>query len=1121
MTDSEEDLHRLRHDLECFSTAPIFIYPSLEIPPYAPLAPDPATTSLRLATLYRLAEKPAGEWLLLVPVEALVRRILPGRLLLEAAELVVAGEELDRDAIVAALEAGGYQPVDLVQREGEMAVRGGIVDLWAPPLEPALAHPIRLDFFGDQLESIRVFDPATQRAFDRLDEAVVLPASEILFPGDGEAVVQRLRQWRDRLGWADEAADMLEEQLSSRIRFPGIEYATPIVYGEALQSLFDYFPDDLTVVLLEPDRIRQRLAAVWERIRACRDQAMAEGRAVLPGSAIFLDDDSLAQSLADRPVVELASLPDPASPAGSRRQVVCRDHGLLAQEIRLQRHRGQLLGPLVERLAAWRDKAHTVVVGCRDGQHARSMREFLEHYRLQAKDLDRPGLPEDLDAPGLYLVGMAPRHGFDLEEEGVHYVSMPELFGERPQAGGKRVRRSRARGEALRIDEIQPGDVVVHRDHGLGRFKGLAKMELAGVEGDFFTIEYQGGDLLYVPVDRLFLVSRYQGLGDREARLDRLGSSRWQQTRKKVQEAVWEVAQQLLTIQAARQTRPGIRFSPPGPLYHAVEESFGFDETPGQRQAIEEVLADMMRDHPMDRLICGDVGYGKTEVAVRAAVKAMEDGYQVAMLVPTTVLAEQHFATFSQRFRGLPLELGCLSRFRTPAEQRRILARLADGRLDFVVGTHRLLSRDVRFHRLGLLIVDEEHRFGVSHKEKLKKLRAEVDVLTLTATPIPRTLQLSLLGIRDLSVISTPPGRRRAVKTYLAEHDPLVIREAVWRELQRGGQVFVVHNRIQSIERLAEGVARLVPMARIGVGHAKMGARELEEVMVRFINHDLDVLVCTTIIESGLDIPNAGTIIINRADRFGLADIYQLRGRVGRSDRQSYAYLLVPSLEHVSQEAKKRLRALMDCTELGSGYRLAMNDLQIRGGGNILGVSQSGHITAVGFDLYLELLQATVQDLKDRGEKREAGLTPMDVEVRLAGAFYLPQEYVPDAAQRYHLYRRFSLVRDEAQLADLQDELRDRYGPLPAPALALLEVVRLKIRLARLGIQALEQGPKSLVFHFGEHTPVAPETLVALAAKTPSGGRLLPDGRLVVAIEPGLELEKRLAIVRELLEQIS
>jgi transcription-repair coupling factor (superfamily II helicase) len=601
------------------------------------------------------------------------------------------------------------------------------------------------------------------------------------------------------------------------------------------------------------------------------------------------------------------------------------------------------------------------------------------------------------------------------------------------------------------------------------------------------------------------MVSKYQGLPDKTPRLDKLGGKSWMVTKGKVKEAVWKVAQDLLDLYARRQLEEGHAFSPPDELFHELEESFPFDETQGQLKSINEVLDDLLSDRPMDRLVCGDVGFGKTEVAVRAAFKVILDNFQAAVLVPTTVLAEQHAETFRERFAGFPVRVESLSRFRSAADQKKILQDLAEGRLDLVIGTHRLLSKDVQFKRLGLLIVDEEHRFGVTHKEKIKKLRRRVDVLTLTATPIPRTLQLSLLGVRDLSIISTPPEYRRSVKTFVARHDDLVIKEAVNRELRRGGQTFLVHNRVQSIQEVAHRVQQLAPTARLAVAHGQMPPKQLEEIMVRFIRRDIDVLVCTTIIESGLDIPNANTIIITRADRLGLAEIYQLRGRVGRSNEQAYAYLLVPSLDGLSKDAQQRLRALMDYNELGGGFKLAMSDLQIRGGGNILGESQSGNIAAVGYDLYLDLLQRTVEDLKHRAATGEEPLEAegIEPEINLRLSAYIPEHYIGDPDQRYIAYRKISGLTSSEELEDTREELLDRYGKLPPETINLLEIMSLKLLLRELKIAKLEQGPSLLVFTFLERTPVAPQKILILLKQAKNRIRLTPDNKLVVQAELG------------------
>ncbi|WP_457573921.1 transcription-repair coupling factor [Desulfolithobacter sp.] len=1111
---SDEQLEPLAQDIRLFTNLPVLVYPSFEIPPYTPLAPDPATVALRLATLYQLQEQ-TGPVIVLVSIEALQRRILPPSVLNRYAELVMAGEETDRDQLIESLTRAGYQMCAMVQHEGDMAVRGGIVDIYAPPSSPEMSGPVRLDFFGDTIESIRVFDPVSQRSLYELEEAVLLPASDILFPDH-----EKLEHWRTYLAatareleWNPDQAATLFESLDNQIRFPGIEFSLPLLYPppEPIQTFFDYLPADVIMVQYDPAAVQAKLELVWERITTNYDEGRVKGLALLPPRHLFLDQSDLEESLAGRTLVNLCQLPDPDSPVPPL-TIPCGDHTLLRQEIDIQRRKRGLLAPLADKLVTWLEREDRIYLACRSPRQAKHLGEMLQGYQIRT---GRSDIPLDLTrgtSDQVTLVEHPLSTGFDLVEEKLHILSATELFGEKRLRTGKPGRTRGAEAQPVQVEELDVGDIVVHRDHGLGTFQGLVNMEFAGQRGDFMEIRYRDGDTLYVPVDRLHWVSRYQGLPDQQPRLDRLGSERWQTIKKKVTDAVWKVAQELLEIYARRAIRKGHRFSPPGELYRELEESFPYDETPGQKKAIEEVLDDLTSDQPMDRLVCGDVGYGKTEVAVRAAFKVIEDGYQVAVLVPTTVLAEQHAATFRDRFAGFPVEVACLNRFRSSAEQKKIVAGLADGTVDLVVGTHRLLSKDIVFNRLGLLIVDEEHRFGVTHKEKIKKMRAEVDILTLTATPIPRTLQMSLLGIRDLSVISTPPRRRRAVKTFLARHDQLVIREAVLRELQRGGQLFFVHNRVRTIERVAENVNELVPQARVAVAHGQMPGSQLEEIMVRFINHEIDILVCTTIIESGLDIPNAGTIIINRADHLGLADIYQLRGRVGRSSRQSYAYLLVPSLDALTADAKKRLRALMDCSELGGGFKLAMNDLQIRGGGNLLGVSQSGHIAAVGYDLYLELLQSTVAELKKKTEQGEdAEQAAIDPEINLRLAAFLPESYIADTAQRYHIYRRISAAGSQGpnELADLREELEDRYGNLPGEAATLLQIIGLKHQLREFGIQKLEQGPKALVFSFVDNAPVDPRSILELidsTAREKTPIRLTPDQRLVVPIDESTDI---------------
>jgi transcription-repair coupling factor (superfamily II helicase) len=1099
LTPSETAAQHLVQDLALFSDTPVLYFPGQEIPPYTPLSPDSRTVAERLATLFQVhsADKP---FILVMSIEALLRKVLPRASLAKLAELVMRGEETDLDGLIASLAACGYDAAALVQSVGEFSLRGGILDIFPTGFE----MPVRLDFCGDTVESIRKFDPISQRSVEDLEEIVLLPVSEILYPAAEQElrqVVARFQAAAEELAWDSERVRVMEDCLQHRRRFPGVEFLLPLFHETS--TVLDYLPADTILFFSSPTAIAESLALCRERIAANFAEASAARLPVLPPEQIFLPEEEWQERLARFQQGRFYDFAHPDMAEGEPLEIACGNHVLLKQQLALQRKDQGMMPELARQLQTWLEAGEAVFFACRTRRHAEHMAELLHQYDLPVAISGAP-VEEAISAEReIILVDSPLAAGFDLPEARLHWVSESELFGELRLGTGKKkgVQRSRP---AVSFAELKVGDIVVHTAHGLGRYEGLINIVLGGIANDFFQLVYRDGDKLYVPVDQLKVISKYQGLTETEPKLDKLGGKLWQTRREKVKEEVWKVAQDLLGLYARRAMVEGHAFSPPDELYHEMEESFPYDETAGQLKAINEVLDDLTAPRPMDRLVCGDVGYGKTEVAIRAAFKVVADNFQVAILVPTTVLAEQHAATFRERLQGFPVRVESLTRFRSPAEQKQIIQELGQGRVDIVVGTHRLLSQDVVFKRLGLLIIDEEHRFGVSHKEKLKKLKSQVDVLTLTATPIPRTLQLSLLSIRDLSVISSPPEFRRPVKTFVARDDELVIKEAVVKELQRGGQVFLVHNRVHSIQEMASRVQKLVPEARLAVAHGQMPGKALEEIMVRFVKREIDVLVCTTIIESGLDIPNANTIVITRADRLGLAEIYQLRGRVGRGREQAYAYLLVPSLDGLSKDAQQRLRALMDYNELGGGFKLAMSDLQIRGGGNILGISQSGNIAAVGYDLYLELLQQTVLDLKRKGAAVEQPPEQIEPEINLKISAFLPERYISSTEQRYIAYRRLTNAEQVEELLDLQDEFTDRYGPLPQEAFNLFEVLALKTLLRRWWISKLEQGPANLVFSFHEKTPVTPEKIMRLLEKYKNRARFTPESRLIVTTEPGL-----------------
>ncbi len=1124
----DEDMVALvEEDLKLFTKLPVFTYPGYEIPPYTPLSPDPLTTAARVSTLYGIGETESS-FILVVSAEALMRRTLPGKTLSNNAELLITGEECDRDELLRNLTDCGYEQVALVQSVGEYSVRGGILDIFPPAflVNGGLhSNPLRLDFFGDTVESLRGFNPITQRSISELEEAIILPASDICYPAVDSAPMKSIsaafRRHEEELSWNREASRKLGDQVSQGQRFAGMEFFLPLFYPGDMQvgTVLDFLPPETCLIHFSPEQELQAMQLVHERITNNYLEAEKLHTPALAPEQLFLLPQEMEKGMQDFARIHCSTLTDPKE----LHPLSTTNHQILKQEVTLQRRERGLIPPLSDQIHVWQEQGDQVLLCCRSRRQAHTLTELMEKHQhsieLLPAPVDLTALPKTGDSTSLFLCDQPLSGGFSLSSLGIHLLSESELFGE--MRLGNRKGRKEKKGEPIRFAELHHNDVVVHRDHGLGRYQGISTLELQGVVNDYMLIEYRDNDKLYLPVDRLNLITRYEGLSDREPRVDKLGSQTWRSTTAKVKEEVWKVAQELLDIYARRELRAGRRFSPPGELFHELEESFAYDETAGQDKAITEVIDDLTSDQPMDRLICGDVGYGKTEVAIRAAFKVVEDGLQVAILVPTTVLAEQHAKTFMERMQGFPVTVACINRFRTPTEQKQIIKELAAGKIDIIIGTHRLLSKDVTYRELGLLIIDEEHRFGVAHKEKIKRIKAEVDILTLTATPIPRTLQMSLLSIRDLSVISSPPEHRRPVKTFVARYDDLVIKEAVLKEIRRGGQVFFVHNRVKSIYRMAATVQGLVPEARIAVAHGQMGGKELEEIMVKFVNREIDVLLCTTIIESGLDIPTANTIIINRADMLGLAEIYQLRGRVGRSAKQSFAYLLVPSLDSLSKDSKDRLRALMECNELGGGFKLAMSDLQIRGGGNLLGVSQSGHIAAIGYDLYLDLLQKTVADLKARaasgGEILESIEQP-EPEINLQLSAYIPQDFIPDISQRYVAYRRIAALSTTGDQAydDLLEELTDRYGQLPGETSNLFKIVALKKDLSELGVSKLEKGKDTLVFSFTDNTPLDPARLLnylqpGSKKRKTTPPRLTPDGRLIISA--GLDSTDRLFTV--------
>jgi transcription-repair coupling factor (superfamily II helicase) len=1061
----------------------VHLFPAWDVPAFEPVSPSAAVVADRLATLFYLQE--GREPIVVTTAEALAQRLVPRAVLAGALRYLVQGDELATVELAAHLTAWGYQRVPLVEDRGEFSIRGGVVDVF-PTLESA---PLRLEMEGDRIERIRVFDPDTQRSQEPREEVVILPAREISLRDLGAPDARRAIETRAvEVGVARLERHGMSDALEHGLFFPGVEFLLPYVYPQ-LTTFFDYLPAGTRLWVDAPSQTEAGWEAAWDAAVLRAREAEEASRIFAPPERLFLAPAEVRPALAALPTVELDPLIGIAG-APDRAHLACYVLADLAAARVPQAT--PTMKPVAERIRAWTAEGRRPFLVVPGAAQRVRLQKLLEQHDVHAAIATTP-LPTLLAARDrqVVIVEGALSEGFRMPSEPWVFVGEEELFGERRQP--RRTRKISAADVLSSLAELKADDYVVHVDHGIGLYRGLKHLAVAGTEGDYLHLEYQGGDRLYLPVDRINLVQKYIGGGDAaKPALDKLGGTTWERVKAKTREALLSMARELVDIGAKRQVLPGASYdSAADPLYQEFEARFAFDETPDQQRAIDEVLGDLGSERPMDRLVCGDVGFGKTEVAMRAAFVVVMAGRQAAVLVPTTVLAQQHFDSFRERFAGYPLRIEMLSRFRSKAENQTVIAGLTDGTVDVVIGTHRLLQKDVAFKDLGLLVIDEEHRFGVRAKERIKELRALVDVLTLTATPIPRTLQMALSGIRDLSVIESPPLDRLAIRTYVTRADDHVVREAILREIRRGGQVFFVHNRVDSIDRQAAHLRVLVPEATIAVAHGQMRERQLEQVMDDFMHQRANVLVCSAIIESGLDIPRANTIIINRADTFGLAQLYQLRGRVGRSNLRAYAYLLIPGEHLIGKDAHKRLQALQELDELGGGFRLAAHDLEIRGAGNMLGKQQSGHITAVGFELYTQMMEEAVREVRG-----ETVTTEVEPEIQLGIPAYIPEDYVQDVNQRLILYKRLAGIRRAADLAAIVDELHDRYGPVPPLVDSLVRVMELRRALKDLLITAVRVRGDAVVLEFHADTPVRTDTLLALVKRSKGAVQLFPDSRL-------------------------
>ncbi|MCE0826284.1 transcription-repair coupling factor [Buttiauxella sp. A2-C2_NF] len=1090
---------RLHDEITQFTESLVVNLADWETLPYDSFSPHQEIISSRLSTLYQLPTMQRG--VLILPVNTLMQRVCPHNFLHGHALVMNKGQQLSRDNLRSQLEQAGYRSVDQVMEHGEFATRGALLDLYPMGSD----QPYRIDFFDDEIDSLRVFDVDTQRTLEEVDAINLLPAHE--FPTDKNAIELFRSQWRDKFDVKREP-EHIYQQVSKGTLPAGIEYWQPLFFSEPLPALFSYFPKN--TLLINTGDIETSADRFWQDTFArFENRGVDPMRPLLPPESLWLRVDELFSELKAWPRIQLKteSLADKAAFTNLGYRAL--------PDLSVQAQQKAPLDNLRKFLESF---AGPVVFSVESEGRREALGELLSRIKVAPKRIYR--LDEAADN-GRYLMQGSSEHGFIDTLRNRALICESDLLGERVSRRRQDSRRTINPDTLIRnLAELHTGQPVVHLEHGVGRYAGLTTLEAGGITAEYLMLTYHGDAKLYVPVSSLHLISRYAGGAEENAPLHKLGSDAWSRARQKAAEKVRDVAAELLDIYAQRAAKQGFAFKHDREQYQLFCDAFPFETTPDQAQAINAVLSDMCQPLAMDRLVCGDVGFGKTEVAMRAAFLAVENHKQVAVLVPTTLLAQQHLDNFRDRFANWPVRIEMLSRFRTAKEQAQILQEASEGKVDILIGTHKLLQNDVKMKDLGLLIVDEEHRFGVRHKERIKAMRADVDILTLTATPIPRTLNMAMSGMRDLSIIATPPARRLAVKTFVRQYDELVVREAILREVLRGGQVYYLYNDVENIQKAADRLAVLVPEARITIGHGQMRERELERVMNDFHHQRFNVLVCTTIIETGIDIPTANTIIIERADHFGLAQLHQLRGRVGRSHHQAYAWLLTPHPKAMTTDAQKRLEAIASLEDLGAGFALATHDLEIRGAGELLGEGQSGSMETIGFSLYMEMLENAVDALKDGREPSLEDLTSSQTEVELRMPALLPDDFIPDVNTRLSFYKRIASAKTGHELDELKVELIDRFGLLPDPARNLLDIAALRQQAQKLGVRKIEGNEKGGVIEFAEKNHVNPVWLIGLLQKQPQHYRLDGPTRLKF-IEDLADRKARMEWVRNFMQQLA
>ena len=1081
----------------------IISLPARDVLPFQSLSPHPELQEERATALWKIATGAAN--IVVSPIAATAIKLQSAEYYSGLARTIRRSESFDLESLLAHLNTVGYTSTDVVEMPGQYAVRGGILDVYSPEAD----RPLRIEFFGDEAESIRKFDPASQRSSNPVDEALLLPLTET------PVSEYLLGAIHTRLSGQRISGN--EEIIEAAVRaggvnvFPGWEFYSPV--AGATNTVFDLIPR-ASVLLDEPEQLTQEFDKFWTRVSEAHERS-GVGNLVRPEDLYIAPDDwwRKTQSLPGADIEHLG---------------ITRDANQAENEIQFltqpsPRFHGQLPAMLEEVQKITKEGKRVLIAVPNIGEVERLADVFTE-YNVSFKLGSRTRGGESYADETSYFAGevftstLATAYvpdGVLIPEANLAIFGSRDLFDE-SEAVGSRPQRQKSKVSAFLSDfrDLQVGDYVVHVEHGIGQYQGLKEINHGDGPAEFMLLEFADAARLYVPLTRLDLVQKYRSSEGAKPVLSHLGTQSWTKTKARVRKAMKDMADELLKLYAARKTAVGHAFPPGNEWFREFEDAFEFTETEDQAQAIKDVLRDMETSQPMDRLLCGDVGYGKTEVAMRAAFKAISDNKQVAVLAPTTVLAFQHFETFKQRFAPFPVTIEMISRFRSPKQQKEILQRTEAGKIDILIGTHRILSKDIKFSDLGLLIVDEEQRFGVRHKERIKQMRKQVDVLTMSATPIPRTLHMSLVGLRDMSVIETPPKDRMAIQTVVASWDEKLIQSAIEQELERGGQVYFVHNRVDTIWEIAAKIQALVPKARIIVGHGQMSEGELEKVMLKFMHHEADILVSTTIIENGLDIPLCNTILINRAERLGLSELYQLRGRVGRSNRRAYAYLMIPPEVELTPIARRRLAALKEFSDLGAGFKLAALDLELRGAGNMLGGEQSGHIEAIGFELYTQMLERAVREMKGEAAPEEA-----ETQLNLGLNIRIPADYVPEENQRLQMYKRVARVETESQLGDVTAEMQDRYGPPPPAVRNLLDYASLKLLCMKVGVNAIERKRDIVTLKFQQNAAVEPEQL-ALFVSNQRGAQFTPDGTLKFTLK-ATSADEVLRALRTILEQLA